>query len=96
MSIWQPGDEDTLSFETEDRHDPNNTYFTLDEDSPEQALWLRIGTTKTALAADEALTLLDWLQEREGVLFELCKRQAIVAPTHGDGKAHEEQHTPDS
>lgn len=54
MSIWQPGDEDTLSFGTEDQHDPNNIYFTLDEDSPQQALRLRIGTTETTLAADEA------------------------------------------
>ncbi len=37
------------------------------------------GMTAT-LAADEALTLLDWLGEREGTLFALTKRQPIVAP----------------
>ncbi len=85
MSIWQPGDEDVLSFEWDPGpEDPRNIYFTLDEQSPERALRLRIGGTTGVLAADEALTLLDWLSEREGMLFELTKRQPIVAPERGE------------
>ena len=60
MHMWQPGDEDTLSFEATDiGGDPkNNVYFTLDEHTPEQALRLRFGAAETTLAADEALILL--------------------------------------
>jgi len=49
MSMWQLGDEDTLSFEATDiGGDPkHNVYFTLDEYSPEQALQLRFGMTDT-------------------------------------------------
>jgi len=81
MSMWQPGDEDTLSFEATDiGGDPkNNVYFTLDEHSPEQALRLRFGTAETTLAADEALMLLDWLGEREALLFALLQLQPTVA-----------------
>jgi hypothetical protein len=88
MSIWQPGDEDVLSFEWDTGpEDPGNIYFTLDEQSPEQALRVRIGGMTGVLAADEALTLLDWLGEREGTLFALTKQQPIVAPD----QAKEEQ-----
>jgi hypothetical protein len=88
MSIWQPGDEDVLSFEWDTGpEDPGNIYFTLDEQSPEQALRVRIGGTTDVLAADEALTLLDWLGEREGTLFALTQQQPIVAPD----QAKEEQ-----
>ena len=81
MSIWQPGDEDVLSFEWDiGPEDPRNIYFTLDEQSPEHALRVRIGGMTGVLAADEALTLLDWLGEREGKLFALTKQQTIVAP----------------
>jgi hypothetical protein len=44
MSVWQPGEEDVLSFEWDTGpEDPGNVYFTLDEQSPEQALRVRIG-----------------------------------------------------
>jgi hypothetical protein len=43
--------------------DPRNIYIILDEQSPEHALRLRIGGMTATLAADEALTLLDWLGE---------------------------------
>jgi hypothetical protein len=85
MGIWQPGDEDVLIFEwTPDQQDAKNIYFILDERNPEQALRLRIGTTETTLAADEALTLLDWLGGREATLFALVKQQPIVALDHGE------------
>ncbi len=87
MSIQHPQEEDALSFEWPDPDDPRNINFILDEQNPEQALRLRIGGTTTTLAADEALTLLDWLGEREGTLFELTKQQTVVAP----GQAKEEQ-----
>ena len=88
MSDGPPGDEDVLSFEWDTGpEDPGNVYFTLDEQSPEHALQVRIGGTTGVLAADEALTLLDWLGEREGTLFALTKRQPIVAPN----QAKEEQ-----
>ena len=81
MSDGPPGDEDVLSFAWDTGpEDPGNIYFTLDEQSPEQALRVRIGGTTGVLAADEALTLLDWLGEREGTLFALAKLQPMVAP----------------
>lgn len=81
MSDGQPGDEDVLSFEWDTGpEDPRNVYFTLDEQSPEQALRVRIGRTIGVIAADEALTLLDWLGEREGILFALTQQQPIVTP----------------
>jgi len=88
MSIWQPGDEDVLSFEWDTGpEDLGNIYFTLDEQSPEHALRVRIGRMTGVLAADEALTLLDWLGEREGILFALTQGQPVVVPD----QAKEEQ-----
>jgi len=88
MSDGPPGDEDVLSFEwNADPEDPGNIYFTLDEQSPEQALRVRIGGTTGVLAADEALTLLDWLGERESTLLALTGQQPVVAPD----QAKEEQ-----
>lgn len=88
MSDGPPADEDVLSFEWDTGpEDPGNIYFTLDEQSPEQALRVRIGGTTGVLAADEALTLLDWLGEREGILFALTQQQPVVAPD----QAKEEQ-----
>lgn len=57
----------------------DHLFITLDEQHPEEALRLRIGKMMGTLAADEALTLLDWLGEREGTLFALTKRQPLVA-----------------
>jgi hypothetical protein len=91
MSIWQPGDEDTLSFEANTNpQDLRNIYITLDEQNPSQALRLKIGNVTGVLGADEALTLLDWLQEREGTLFELVKQQPTLSfdqdtETSGEG-----------
>ena len=88
MSDGPPGDEDVLSFEWDTGpEDPGNVYFTLDERSPEHALRVRIGGTTGVLAADEALTLLDWLGEREGTLLALTQQQPMVAPD----QAKEEQ-----
>ena len=83
MSVQHPGDEDTLSYEWSDQEDPRNVYLTLDEQHPGEALRLRIGGRWPALAADEALTLLDWLGEREATLFELTEQQTLVAPDQG-------------
>jgi hypothetical protein len=59
---------------------PPEFFITLDEQNPSQALRLRIGGMTGILGADEALILLDWLQEREGTLFELVKQQPTVSP----------------
>ena len=83
MSTQHPQEEDTLSFEWAEPEDPRNVYLTLDEQHPGEAPRLRIGGRRRALAADEALTLLDWLGEWEATLFELTEQQTPVAPDQG-------------
>lgn len=75
MDIWQPDSKDRISFEwAEPKEDSKNIYFALNKQNPEQALRLRIGETETTMATDEALTLLEWLEERRATLFELLKQ----------------------
>ena len=87
MSIQHPQEEDALSFEWPAPDDPRNISFILDEQHPEHALRLRIGGTTATLAADEALTLLDWLGGREATLFALTEQQTMIA----SGQIKEEQ-----